>query len=59
MVQKDAIMLWVQGWASPWDDWKTLSVNPAVKGTFFELGKDKEAKKERDGSTFHLLCQLQ
>ena len=25
----------VQGWASPCNDWKTLSVNPAVKGYLF------------------------
>ena len=25
----------VQGWASPYDDWKTLSVNPAVNGYLF------------------------
>ena len=38
----------VRGWASPCDNWKTLSVNPVVNGYFFELGKDKAAK-ERDG----------
>ena len=32
--------------ARPCSDWKTLSVNPAVNGTFFELGKDKAAKGE-------------
>ena len=26
--------------------WKTLSVNPAVNGTFFESGNDKAAKRE-------------
>ena len=34
-------------WASPLDDWKSLSVNSAVNGyPFFELGKDKAAKGE-------------
>ena len=35
-------------WASPCDDRKTLSVNPAVNGylEFFELGKDKASKGE-------------
>ena len=28
-------------------DWKTLSVDPVVNGTFFESGKDK-AEKDRD-----------
>ena len=36
----------VRGWASPFDDWKTLSVNPAVNVYLFELGKDKAAKGE-------------
>ena len=35
---------WVRGSAAPCGDWKTLSVNPAEMGTFFELGKDKAAK---------------
>ena len=30
------------------------SVNPAVMGIFFELGKDKCSKKEEMGSAFHL-----
>ena len=32
--------------ALPCGDWKTLTVNPAAKGTFFELGKDKAVKGE-------------
>ena len=36
----------VRGSASPCSDWKTLSVDQAVNGTFFELGKDKAAKGE-------------
>ena len=47
MVQKVAVRLWVRGWALPCEDWKTLSVNPAVNGTCFESGKDKAAKGER------------
>ena len=32
---------------SPCDDWKTLSVDPAVNGyLFFEIGKAKTGKRE-------------
>ena len=37
----------VRGGASTWDNWKTLSVKPAVNGYLFELGKDKAAKGDR------------
>ena len=36
----------VRGSASPCADLKTLSINLAVKGTFFKLGKAKAAKGE-------------
>ena len=36
----------VRGLASPCGDWKTLSVNLAVNGYLFELGKDKAGKGE-------------
>ena len=36
----------VRGWTSPCDDWKILSVNPAVNGYLFALWKAKAAKGE-------------
>ena len=45
MVQKVAGRSSVQGWASPSDDWKTLSIKQKMS-TFFESGKDKAAKGE-------------
>ena len=47
----------VRGWASSYDDWKTLSVNPAVNGYLFELGKEKGSERRRGMScAFHHLC---
>ena len=34
------------GYGAESRDWKTLTVNTAENGTFFELGKDKAAKGE-------------
>ena len=39
----------VQGWALPCDDWKTLSVNPAVNGYLFQIKGRIRQQKERDG----------
>ena len=46
MVQKVAGRSCVRGWASRSDDWETLTIHPAVMGTFVELGKDIAAKGE-------------
>ena len=37
MVQKVAVRSRVRVWASPCDDWKTLSANPAVNGYLFRI----------------------
>ena len=41
----------VRGWALPFNDWKALSVNPAVNGYFLNLGRIRQ-KNERDGLHF-------
>ena len=49
MVQKVAGRSRVRGWALPFENWKTLSVNPAVNGyLFFNSGRIR-LQKERDG----------
>ena len=39
--------------------WKTLSVNPAVKGNFFEVRKDKAAKGEKWALPFISCAKIQ
>ena len=34
--------------ASPYGDWKTLSVNPAVNGYLFRIGRIRQ-RNEKDG----------
>ena len=46
MVQKVVGRSYVRGWAVPSDNWKTFTVNPAVKVYLFQIGKDKAAKGE-------------
>ena len=48
MVQKVDVRQRVRGWALPCHDLKSIFVNPAVNGYFFELGEEK--------AIFHLLC---
>ena len=57
MGQKVTVRKTVRGWALTCDDWKTLSVNPAVNGYRFELGKDKAAKGE--GWALSFVCYAQ
>ena len=39
----------VRDWASPCDDWKTLSVNPAENGYLFRIRGRIRQRKEIDG----------
>ena len=49
MVQRVAGRSLVQGWASPFDKWKTLPVKPAVNGYLFSNEGTIRQRKERDG----------
>ena len=46
MEQKVARKSRDRDWASSFDDWKSLLVQPAVNGYLFKSGKDNEAKGE-------------
>ena len=47
------------GFRHPSDDWKTLSVSPAVNGYLFKSGKDKAAKGEGFAQPFISLPKIQ
>ena len=47
---------WVRGCASPCDDFKTLSVNPAVNGYFLRIREGQDGERRKMGSAFHQLC---
>ena len=46
----------VGGWASPCDDWKPLSVNPAVNGYLCRIKEGYGSRRRGMGSAFHHLC---
>ena len=47
----------VRGWASPCDDWKTLSVNQAVNWYLFHNMECWGSERRGMSSAFHQLCQ--
>ena len=56
-----AACLWcrnsARGWALSFDDWKTLSVNPAVNGYLFQNRQDEA--EEKGGRVSPLICCAQ
>ena len=54
MVQKVAVKLRVQGWASSCDDLITLC-QPNINGYLFRIREGKDSKRRGMGSTFHQL----
>ena len=44
--------------ALPWNNWKILSVSPAVNGYIFRIREGKGSERRGMGSTFHQLCPI-